>query len=52
MHVYGGEICGKQKQDATFVSTGDTKGHYPVHVCDREPHSGGQHKDSSSNKTW
>lgn len=52
MHVYGSEICGDKKHDQSFVSTGQAKGHYPVYVCDKQPHSGGQHADSKAGKTW
>lgn len=52
MKVYGGEICGSRKEGTTFVATGTARGHYPLYVCDKEPHASGQHHDSQVGKTW
>lgn len=52
MKVYGGHICGAKRQSTEFVATGLVGGHYPVYVCDKQPHTSGQHQDSHANKTW
>lgn len=48
----GGNTCGAKKQETSFVSTGNAKGHYPIYVCDKEPHDRGKHHDSAANKSW
>lgn len=52
MKVYGGHICGKKRQSTTFVPTGPAKGHYPVYVCNKQPHTTGEHHDSEARQTW
>jgi hypothetical protein len=52
MQVYGGHICGAKKQSTTFVPTGQARGHYPIYVCDKQPHARGEHKDSHANESW
>lgn len=44
--------CGDRMESRTFVSTGPAKGHYPVYVCDKEPHERGKHHDSHAGKSW
>lgn len=52
MKVYGGHICGAKRQGTSFVATGQMKGNYPIHVCDKQPHRTGEHEDSTTGENW
>lgn len=45
-------ICGNRRPQKDWTSTGDAKGHFSSDVCDQPKHSGNEHRDSVTGKTW
>lgn len=50
--VAGAVLCGSKRPAQEFTSTGNAKGHFSQDICDKPKHSGNQHRDSVTGKTW